>query len=75
MSHLFETAIVTLDKPTRDIKGFFLKQGIPIKNKENLLLMPAFIASYRAISLELNKKFRPLKKYDLLNARFDERAV
>jgi pimeloyl-ACP methyl ester carboxylesterase len=74
MHRLFETAIETLDKPKRDIKGFFAKQGIPIKGKEKLLMMPSFIASYRAISLELNKKIRPSKPYDLFNARFDERA-
>lgn len=74
MYRLFQTAIETLDKPKRDIKGFFAKQGIPLKGKEKLLLMPSFIASYRAISLEVNKKIRPSKPYDLLNARFDERA-
>ena len=74
MYRLFQTAIETLDKPKRDIKGFFAKQGIPLKGKEKLLLMPSFIASYRAISLEMNKKIRPSKPYDLLNARFDERA-
>lgn len=74
MRHLFETAIETLDKPERDIKGFFAKQGIPIQGKDKLLYMPSFIANYRAMSLELNKKLRPSRKYDLLNARFDERA-
>jgi len=74
MHRLFETAIETLGKPKRDIKGFFAKQGIPIEGKEKLLFMPAFIASYRAISLEFNKKIRPSKPYDLLNARFDQRA-
>jgi len=74
MCRLFQTAIETLDKPKRDIKGFFAKQGIPVKDREKLLMMPSFIASYRAISLELNKKFRPSKPYDLFNARFDERA-
>jgi pimeloyl-ACP methyl ester carboxylesterase len=74
MHYLFETAIETLGKPKRDIKGFFAKQGIPIEGKEKLLLMPAFIASYRAMSLEVNKKIRPSRKYDLLNARFDQRA-
>ncbi|MCX5779726.1 MAG: alpha/beta hydrolase, partial [Firmicutes bacterium] len=44
MYYLFETAIETLGKPQRDIKGFFAKQGIPIEGKENLLFMPAFIA-------------------------------
>jgi len=74
MHRLFETAIETLGKPKRDIKGFFAKQGIPIEGKEKLLLMPSFIASYRAMSLEFNKKIRPSMPYDLLNARFDERA-
>jgi len=74
MYRLFETAIETLGKPERDIKGFFAKQGIPIEGKEKLLLMPSFIASYRAMSLEFNKKIRPSRKYDLLNARFDQRA-
>ena len=74
MYRLFETAIETLGKPKRDIKGFFAKQGIPVEGKEKLLRMPAFIASYRAMSLELNKKIRPARKYDLLNARFDQRA-
>lgn len=36
--------------------------------------MPSFIASDRAFSFKLNKKFRPSKPYDLLNARFEERA-
>lgn len=74
MHYLFETAIETLGKPTRDIKGFFVKQGIPIEGKEKLLFMPSFIASYRAMSLELNRKIRPSRQYDLLNARFDQRA-
>ncbi|MFA5247626.1 MAG: alpha/beta hydrolase [Patescibacteria group bacterium] len=74
MHRLFETAIETLGKPKRDIKGFFAKQGIPIKDKEKLLMMPSFIAIYRSISLEINKKIRPSKPYDLLNARFDQRA-
>jgi pimeloyl-ACP methyl ester carboxylesterase len=74
MHRLFETAIETLGKPKRDIKGFFAKQGIPIEGKEKLLLMPAFIASYRAMSFRLNEKIRPSRKYDLLNARFDQRA-
>lgn len=74
MHRLFETAIETLDKPERDIKGFFLKQGIPIEGRENLLFMPSFIAAYRAISLDINKKIRPERPYDLLNARFDQRA-
>ncbi|MDD5253839.1 MAG: alpha/beta hydrolase [Candidatus Nanoarchaeia archaeon] len=74
MYRLFETAIETLGKPKRDIKGFFQKQGIPIKGKEELLMMPSFIAAYISISFKLNKKLRPSKKYDLLNARFDQRV-
>ena len=74
MYRLFDTAIKTLGKPTRDIKEFFAQQGIPIEGKEKLLFMPSFIASYRAISLAINKKIRPSKKYDLLNATFDQRA-
>lgn len=74
MSRLFETAIETLGKPERDIKAFFAKQGIPLKDKEKLLYMPSFIAAYRAISLQINKKIRPSRKYDLLNARYDQRA-
>lgn len=74
MHRLFETAIETLGKPKRDIKSFFAKQGIPIEGREKLLFMPSFIASYRAMSFEFNKKIRPLRKYDLLNARFDQRA-
>ena len=74
MHYLFETAIETLGKPKRDIKGFFAKQGIPIEGKEELLFMPSFIASYRSMSLDLNQKIRPSRKYDLLNARFDQRA-
>jgi len=74
MHRLFETAIETFGKPKKDIKGFFAKQGIPIEGKEKLLLMPSFIASYRAMSFEFNKKIRPSRKYDLLNARFDQRA-
>ena len=74
MYRLFETAIETLGKPNRDIKGFFAKQGIPIEGKEKLLMMPSFIASYRSMSIEFNKKIRPSKPYDLLNATFDQRA-
>ncbi len=36
--------------------------------------MPSFIAVYRATSLDINKKIRPTREYDLLNARFDQRA-
>lgn len=74
MYYLFKTAIETLGNGKRDIRSFFARQGIPIKDKEDLLLMPSFIAIYRSISLKLNKKIRPNKKYDLLNARFDQRA-
>jgi len=74
MRYLFETMVETLGKPKRDIKGFFAKQGIPIKGKEKLLMMPSFIVNYIATSFELNKRFRPGKKYDLLNATFDQRV-
>lgn len=74
MYNLFKTAIETLGEGKRDIKSFFAKQGIPIKDKDNLLLMPSFIANYRSLSLKLNQKIRPNKKFDLLNARFDQRA-
>jgi pimeloyl-ACP methyl ester carboxylesterase len=74
MYRLFKIMVDTLGKPKRDIKGFFQKQGIPIKGKKELLLMPSFIANYISTSFELNKRFRPSKKYDLLNARFDQRA-
>jgi pimeloyl-ACP methyl ester carboxylesterase len=74
MYRLFETAVETLGKPVRDIKGFFAKQGIPHPKKDNeLLLMPSFIADYISTSFEINKKLRPFKKYDLINANFDQR--
>jgi len=74
MHYLFETAVETLGKPERDIKDFFVRQGIPIEGKEKLLHMPAFIAIYRAKSIAFNKIIRPTRKYDLLNARYDQRA-
>jgi pimeloyl-ACP methyl ester carboxylesterase len=74
LHYMFETMVDSLGKPERDIKGFFLRQGIPIEGKKELLMMPSFIASYISTSFELNKRFRPSKKYDLLNAEFKERA-
>lgn len=74
MYYLFKTAVDTLDKPKRDIKGFFQKQGIPLEGKKDLLMMPSFIANYVSASFEFNKKIRPKKKYDLFNADFNERV-
>lgn len=42
MCYLFETAIETLGKPKRDIKGFFAKQGIPIEGKKKTLAYACF---------------------------------
>lgn len=75
MCRLFETAVKTLGKPVRDIKGFFALQGIPHPKKDKeLLMMPSFIASYISTSFNINKKLQPLKKYDLINANFDQRV-
>lgn len=74
MHYLFETMIDMLGKPERDIKGFFARQGFPHpKGGNKLLFMPSFIANYIATSLAINKKLRPKKPYDLLNASFYQR--
>jgi len=64
MYRIFETMIVALDKSQRDLMGYFLAQGIPKPGYEKIFLIPPWIAKFIVGLFELNKKFRPTKKYD-----------
>ncbi len=74
MYRLFEVAVDCLGKPERDILGFFMKQGIPKEGHEKLFLIPPWIAKFIVGLFELNKKFRPSKKYDIPLAPFNGRV-
>jgi pimeloyl-ACP methyl ester carboxylesterase len=74
MYYLFETMVDTLGKPERDIMGYFLKQGIPKEGKKELLFIPPWIAKFIVGLFELNKRFRPSKKYDVPLAPFNGRV-
>jgi pimeloyl-ACP methyl ester carboxylesterase len=74
MHYLFETAVDTLGKPERDILGYFLKQGIPKEGKKELMLIPPWIAKFIVGLFNLNKRFRPSKKYDVPLAPFSGRV-
>ena len=74
MYRLFDIAVEYLGKPERDILGFFMKQGIPKPGYEKLFLIPAWIAKFIVGLFELNKKFRPSKKYDIPLAPFSGRV-
>jgi len=74
MHRLFEVAVDCLGKPDRDILGFFMQQGIPKVGHEKLFLIPPWIAKFIVGLFELNKKFRPAKKYDVPLAPFSGRV-
>jgi len=74
MHYLFETMVDCLGKPERDILGYFMKQGIPKMGYEKLFLIPPWIAKFIVGLFELNKKFRPAKKYDIPLAPFSGRV-
>jgi len=74
MYRLFEVAVDCLGKPERDILDFFMKQGIPKPGYEKLFLIPPWIAKFIVGLFELNKKFRPSKKYDIPLAPFSGRV-
>ncbi len=74
MFYLFETMINTLGKTDRDILGYFLKQGIPKEGSQELLLIPPWVAKFIVGLFELNKRFRPSKKYDVPLAPFSGRV-
>jgi hypothetical protein len=63
-----------LGKPERDIMGYFLKQGIPKAGRSELMLIPPWIARFILGLFNLNKKFRPSKKYDVPLAPFSGRV-
>jgi len=74
MYRIFQTMIDTLE-PERDIKSFFLLQGIPHpKGRKELLLIPSWIANFITGLFYLNKKFRPKKQYDVPMAPYSGRA-
>jgi pimeloyl-ACP methyl ester carboxylesterase len=74
MYRLFDVAVECLDKPERDVLGFFMKQGIPKDGHEELFLIPPWIAKFIVGLFELNKKFRPSKMYDIPLAPFSGRV-
>ena len=74
MHYLFETAVDTLGKPERDILGYFMKQGIPKEGKKELMLIPPWIAKFIVGLYDLNRRFRPSKKYDVPLAPFSGRV-
>ncbi|MFA5249163.1 MAG: alpha/beta hydrolase [Candidatus Paceibacterota bacterium] len=74
MYRLFEVAVECLGKPERDILGYFMKQGIPKDGYEKLFLIPPWIAKFIVGLFDLNKKFRPSKKYDIPLAPFSGRV-
>jgi pimeloyl-ACP methyl ester carboxylesterase len=74
MSYLFETMVAYLGKPERDIKGFFLAQGIPKDGYEKLFLIPAWIGKFIVGDFELNRRLRPSRQYDVPMAPFSGRA-
>jgi pimeloyl-ACP methyl ester carboxylesterase len=74
MHYLFETMVECLGKQKRDILGYFMKQGIPKVGHEKLFLIPPWIAKFIVGLFELNKKFRPSKKYDIPLAPFSGRV-
>lgn len=65
MFYLFETMVDYLGKPERDMLGYFLHQGIPKKGKEELFLIPPWIARFIVGGFELNKKLHPSRPYDV----------
>jgi pimeloyl-ACP methyl ester carboxylesterase len=74
MHYLFETMVKYLGKPERDIKGFFLAQGIPKDGHEKLFLIPAWIGKFIVGDFELNRRFRPKRQYDIPMAPFNGRV-
>jgi pimeloyl-ACP methyl ester carboxylesterase len=74
MHHIFQSAVDTLGKPERDLLGYFMAQGIPKDGYEKLFLIPSWIAKFIVGLFELNKKFRPGKKYDIPMAPFSGRV-
>ncbi|MCJ7518442.1 MAG: alpha/beta hydrolase [Anaerolineaceae bacterium] len=74
MHYLFESMVECLGKPDRDILGYFMKQGIPKEGHENLFLIPPWIARFIVGLFELNRKYRPARKYDIPLAPFSGRV-
>ena len=74
MYRMFKTMIDTLE-PERDIKSYFLLQGIPHpKGRKELLLIPSWIANFITGLFYLNKRFRPNRQYDVPLAPYSGRA-
>jgi pimeloyl-ACP methyl ester carboxylesterase len=74
MSYLFETMVKYLGKRERDIKGFFLAQGIPKDGYDKLFLIPAWIGKFIVGDFELNRRLRPSRQYDIPLAPFNGRV-
>jgi pimeloyl-ACP methyl ester carboxylesterase len=76
MFRLFEVMVDNLDKPKRDVLGFFMAQGIPNpkEGQNDLLLIPPLIAKFIVGLFNINKRFRPARKYDVPLAPFNGRV-
>jgi pimeloyl-ACP methyl ester carboxylesterase len=72
----FQNAVETLGKPEgRDIKGYFLKMGIPAEEGDELLTIPPFIVDIITGIFDLNAKFRPDRPYDAPAMPFNMRVM
>jgi pimeloyl-ACP methyl ester carboxylesterase len=74
MRHLFETMVEFLGRPERDVRGYFLAQGIPKQGRKDLLLIPHWIGNFIVSDFELNRRLRPGHKYDVPMAPFNGRV-
>jgi pimeloyl-ACP methyl ester carboxylesterase len=73
---LFEVMVDNLGKEERDILGFFQSQGIPNpkEGKDDLLLIPNWIAKFIVGLFNVNKRVRPARKYDVPLLPFNGRT-
>ncbi|MFA5270119.1 MAG: alpha/beta hydrolase [Patescibacteria group bacterium] len=71
----FEVMVENLDKPDRDIEGYFADLGIPDpKGGDKLMLIPRPIAKFIAGGFKINKKLSPWRKYDIPMFPFNGRV-
>ncbi|MFA5010042.1 MAG: alpha/beta hydrolase [Patescibacteria group bacterium] len=71
----FEVMVKNLDKPKRDIEGYFANLGIPDpKGGDKLMLIPRGIAKFIAGGFEINKKLCPWRQYDIPMFPFNGRV-
>jgi len=75
MYYGFETAVETIGNPAgRDIRGYFLKMGIPAEEGDELLAIPPFIVDGMLGIFDINAKLRPDRVYDAPAMPFNVRV-